>query len=416
MRSEEIDVQAVFDNVADGVVVLDRSRNIILMNRSAGALLGLEPRPYAAAEILDTFELFSADGAPVEKSAWPSARAMGGQFLAGEELRIRRRDSGRVSIAHISSSPIRDQAGRVVQVLVLYHDITHRRELDSVRNRLIAIVESSQDAIIGKSVDGIVTSWNPGAERMFGYSAQEMIGRSIKRLLPPERMSEEDAILERIRRGESVEHIETTRMRKDGELILVSLAISPIRDARGNIVGASKVARDITAQRRLERQMQQSQKMECIGQLTGGIAHDFNNLLGVVMGNLDLLERLVQGNEAAQKRLRTAQKAATRGADLTRRLLAFSANEELHPTPTSLEHTIRNTLELAQRGWAGDPHPDPVRHGARGGDGGPRRPRKPDAESPGERPRCDARGRYDHGHDAGESSACGLHRLYRCVS
>jgi len=131
-------------------------------------------------------------------------------------------------------------------------------------------------------------------------------------------------------------------------MILISLTISPIRDAEGKIVGASKVARDITAQRRMERQTHQSQKLEAIGQLTGGIAHDFNNLLGVVLGNLDLMEPLVDGIPVAKKRLKTAQKAALRGADLTRRLLAFSSNEELNPQLTHLGHSIRNTMELAQ--------------------------------------------------------------------
>jgi signal transduction histidine kinase len=138
-------------------------------------------------------------------------------------------------------------------------------------------------------------------------------------------------------------------LRKDGELIHVSLTISPIKDASGKIVGASKIARDITRTKQLERQLQQSQKMDAVGQLTGGIAHDFNNLLGVVIGNLDLLERLIPGNDPALGRLRTAQKAAARGADLTRRLLAFSSAGELKPTPVPLQHAARNILEMAVR-------------------------------------------------------------------
>ena len=176
-----------------------------------------------------------------------------------------------------------------------------------------------------------------------------MIGQSILRLLPADRQQEEFEFLNRLKRGEVIDHVETIRKTKSGKLINVSLTISPIRDANGKVIGASKIARDITQRKQLERQLQQSQKMEAIGQLTGGIAHDFNNLLAVIVGNLSLLERIVGDNEVANKRLQTTQKAAARAADLIRRLLAFSSPEELKPAPTKLSHSIRNTVELATR-------------------------------------------------------------------
>lgn len=111
---------------------------------------------------------------------------------------------------------------------------------------LAAIVESSDDAIVAKNLDGIITSWNRGAQRLFGYAAEEVIGESITILIPPERLSEEPGILERIRRGEMVDHFETKRRRKDGTLVDISLTVSPVRDATGRIIGASKIARDIT--------------------------------------------------------------------------------------------------------------------------------------------------------------------------
>jgi PAS domain S-box-containing protein len=206
----------------------------------------------------------------------------------------------------------------------------------------------SEDAIIGKSDTGVVTSWNQGAEKLFGYAATEMIGRSIKHLLPGDRQHEEEEILSQIRQGKSVDHFETVRVRKNGGLVHVSLTISPIRDAKGKIIGASKIVRNITGRKQMERQLQQSQKMEAIGQLTGGIAHDFNNLLGVIVGNLDLLERLIAGSEVALKRVQTAQKAAARGADLTRRLLAFCSSVELKPAPTELHQSVRNMIEMAR--------------------------------------------------------------------
>ena len=120
-----------------------------------------------------------------------------------------------------------------------------------------------------------------------------MLGQSIKVLLPPDRIHEEDHIMRQILADHKVDHFNTVRRRQDGKFIHVSLSISPIKDVTGKIIGASKIARDITAQRNLERQLMASQKMEAIGQLTGGIAHDFNNLLGIIVGNLDLLERFV---------------------------------------------------------------------------------------------------------------------------
>jgi PAS domain S-box-containing protein len=264
------------------------------------------------------------------------------------EYRIVRPDG---SIRWIESRgfPVRDDAGKVVRIAGIAEDVTERKQIDVTRARLAAIVESSEDAIIGKDINGIVTNWNAGATKVFGYLPDEMVGRPILPLLPPDRLHEEDQILKRIRRGEIVEHFETVRRRKDGQKIDVSITVSPIKDASGKVIGASKVARDITEKKNLEQQLRQSQKMEAVGQLTGGIAHDFNNLLGVVLGNLDLLERLVAGNEAATARVRNAQKAAMRGADLTRRMLAFSSRQPLNPAPTSLDESIQNLIEMAAR-------------------------------------------------------------------
>jgi PAS domain S-box-containing protein len=138
---------------------------------------------------------------------------------------------------------------------------------------LAAIVESSHDAIVSKTLDGTVTSWNPAAERLFGYTAEEMIGRPIAILAAPDRENEMPAILESIRRGEKVDHYETVRRRKDGSLVDISLTVSPIRDETGRIVGASKIARDITARKRLE----ERQRI-----LTAELSHRVKNLFAVV--------------------------------------------------------------------------------------------------------------------------------------
>ncbi|MGH8018164.1 MAG: PAS domain S-box protein, partial [Opitutaceae bacterium] len=141
-------------------------------------------------------------------------------------------------------------------VAVLFTNITESRQAGETRARLAAIIDSSADAIIGKTLEGVVTSWNAGAERLFEYEAGEMIGRSITILIPPERLDEETMVLESLRRGERIEHFETVRMTKSGRLVEVSLSISPVRDETGAIIGASKIARDITAQRQTAQELE----------------------------------------------------------------------------------------------------------------------------------------------------------------
>jgi PAS domain S-box-containing protein len=344
-----VQLQTVFDNMTEGIVVLDQGLNIIHLNHAASKLLGMDTSTLAFPQVEATFEAFLPDGSLLTPEEWPAARALRGEHLQDFEIIVRRKDTGECIVTETNTVAIKNPDGVIVQVIVSLRDISERKHMDEIHSRLAAIVESSEDAIIGKNELGIVTSWNKGAEKTFGYTAEEMIGKSVKILLPEGHEHEEDDILARIKQGEIVDHFETIRKRKDGKLINVSLTISPIRDAWGKVIGASKIARNITYKKSLERQLRQSQKMEAIGQLTGGIAHDFNNLLGVVIGNLDLLEGLTAGNEEALRRVRITQKAALRGADLTRRLLSFSSSEELRPSAVQLKHSIRNTIELAAR-------------------------------------------------------------------
>ena len=347
LATSQLQLQTIFDNMTEGILVLDRGGKTVLVNKAAQRLLSLPEQPDYA-KVIEQYDAFSIDGEPLPPSQWPTVRALRGEFVQNFELLYRAKSNGETGAREISTAPVTIPSGESGQVIITYRDVTERRHMDEARNRLAAIVESSEDAIIGKSDKGIVTSWNRGAEKLFGYTPGEMVGESIKQLLPPGHEQEEDDILQRIAQGETVEHFETVRAKKNGEIVNVSLTISPIRDAKGRITGASKIARNITEKKQLERQLQQSQKMEAIGQLTGGIAHDFNNLLAVMVGNLDLLERLVTGNEAALKRVHTAQKAAGRGADLTRRLLAFCSNVELKPAAADIHHSVENMIELAR--------------------------------------------------------------------
>lgn len=165
--------------------------------------------------------------------------------------------------------------------------------------RLAAIVESSDDAIVSKNLDGIVTSWNHAAQRLFGYSPEEMIGHSILRIVPSDLYSEEAEILRKIRAGMRIDHYETRRVTKNGELVEVSITISPLRDGQGNIVGSSKIARSISERRKMERHLLETEKLAAAGRMAANVAHQINNPLDTVM-NLVYLARvnLSAGNKA----------------------------------------------------------------------------------------------------------------------
>lgn len=187
-----------------------------------------------------------------------------------------------------------------------------------------AIVESSEDAIVSKDLTGIIQSWNHGAEQVFGYTRDEAVGKSMSLLVPPDRRHEESDIIERIRGGGRVRHFETVRVRKDGRQIHVSLTISPIRDAKGTVAGVSHVARDIGANKELEHQMHQAQKLESLGVLAGGLAHDFNNLLTGVLGNASLLQEDLESNHPAQSRVTEIINASEQAALLVKQMLAYA--------------------------------------------------------------------------------------------
>src|SRR5207302_3093145 len=163
-------------------------------------------------------------------------------------------------------------------------DITDRRRAEEARLHLAAIVESSDDAILSKNLDGIITSWNSAAERMYGYRAQEIVGQPVTRLFPPDRSDEFTQIMERIRRGERVDHYETTRVRKDGDLLSVSVTVSPIKESSGTIIGASAIARDISKRKELEQQREAFVSL---------VTHELKNPLTALQGNVQVAQRLL---------------------------------------------------------------------------------------------------------------------------
>ncbi|OAI41639.1 hypothetical protein AYO40_02800 [Planctomycetaceae bacterium SCGC AG-212-D15] len=214
--------------------------------------------------------------------------------------------------------------------------------------RLAAIVESSADAIIGITLDGAITSWNAAATKIYGYAAEEIVGRSLTLLVPPDRVDELLGILGRLKRGRRIEGLETVRQRKDGKPIWVSLSAAPIVDATG-AVGASMFARDISARKQLEDQYRQSQKMEAVGQLAAGVAHDFNNLLTIILGYSELLLCKLSAADAKREPVMQIRKAADRAAGLTRQLLAFGRKQILAPVVLDLNSLVTESEKMLRR-------------------------------------------------------------------
>jgi PAS domain S-box-containing protein len=183
-------------------------------------------------------------------------------------------------------------------------------------------VESSDDAVIGKDLNGIVTSWNPCAERMFGFTTDEMIGQSIRKIIPPEVFADEDRIMSAVARGERTEHFETVRKRKDGEVIEVSLTLSPVFDEGGRIAGVASISRDISQQKKVEKALHTTERLATVGRMAATIAHEINNPLEAVT-NLVYLAQNCMTDEDGKKFLQQAQQELSRVALLTKQTLGF---------------------------------------------------------------------------------------------
>src|SRR5215468_7400126 len=350
-----------------------------------------------------SFRLWSLAGAAIPREQTPMATALKtGSAVLNEEFIIERPDSSKINV-RITIKTLHDKQGLTTGAIAVFQDTSYWKITEESRRWLGAIIESSDDAIISKNLDGIIMSWNKGAERIFGYQDDEVIGKPVTVLMPPERYNEEPTILAGIRQGERFDHYETVRKHKDGTLIDISLSISPIKEAGGRIIGASKIARDITQRKRmeaalsqvkdalaksneqleiqvrqrttdleranevlrremeehqkLESQLWQAQKLESIGTLAGGIAHEFNNILNIIKGYALLIRQTPSIGESIAESLNVIDESVERGAYEVKQLLTLARKTESRLTPCNpndllldlaklLKQTVPKTIEL----------------------------------------------------------------------
>ncbi|MBS1806178.1 MAG: PAS domain S-box protein [Acidobacteria bacterium] len=271
------------------------------------------------------------------------------KLRAGERIEhfetVRMRQNGERFPISVTISPIRDAAGNVVAASKIAHDISERRKTEESLSRLAAIVDSADDAIISKTLNGIVTSWNKAAQRMFGYTAEEMIGQPILRVFPEGLFYEEDEILRKLRAGERIEHYETTRKKKNGELFQVSVTISPIIDNSGKVIGASKIARDISDKKRVEQLLIQSEKLAATGRMAAAIAHEINNPLESLINVIFLARQHSAPESRVTQLLLTAEQELERVSHIARQTLGYYKDTGA-PTSVYVHELIQNVLTV----------------------------------------------------------------------
>jgi PAS domain S-box-containing protein len=266
-----------------------------------------------------------------------------------EELEEYQHPDGRTMYFQLVKSPVFAGDGRITGSQGILIDVTQRKQEEQRLRQLAVIVESSEEAIIGIDLAGIITSWNRGAETVFGYTAEESVGRSTAHLYPADQGPERAEILAWLGRGESLEHVQTERIRKDGKRIRLSSTISPVKDEHGVVVGRAAIAHDITREQMLEEQLRQAQKMDAIGQLAGGVAHDFNNILAVIQMQIELCQMDEATPAERQAYLKEVQVAANRAAHLTRQLLLFSRRQRPQPRELDLSESITGMATMLRR-------------------------------------------------------------------
>jgi PAS domain S-box-containing protein len=342
-RSDEL--AAIVDFAEDAILSKDLDGTILTWNAAAARIYG-----YSAAEAIGRpISMLVPPDRPDEIPGILDRLRRGERITHFETQRLRK--DGTVIDVSLTVSPLIDANTRVVGAATIARDIGASKEDEARLRRFEAIVEASEDAIVSRTIDGVITTWNGGAERLFGYTANEMIGTLVDDATPGSPFdggADLEELREKLHSGVRPRPFETRMLRKDGTRADVSVATSPIADRTGQVIGVAGVIRDMTEQRLLEEQLAQSQKLEAIGSLAGGVAHDFNNALTIIRVTCEVVLKNLS-DETLRQKMKQIDLAAEHAASLTRQLLAFSRQQVLQPEPTDLNNAVEATLELAER-------------------------------------------------------------------
>ena len=336
--------KAILNAGADPLVVVTHDLRLQTANRAFYQMFGV-PREVMQNVSLDSLPNATFDLARV-RAQLEKMIADGGEFEAFEIEHSFPGVGPRTLV--LDARPLSLSGHSRPMALLSFHDVTMRKEAEAADARLSAIVQSSEDAIVSKDLDGIITSWNQGAERIFGYTPDETIGKPVTILIPAERADEERSILERVRRGVRVDHYETVRRRKDGSLVDISLTVSPIIDEHGAIIGASKIARDITQRKRAEEALRAADRAK--DEFLAMLGHELRNPLGALASAVRILDFKERSpNHVAHARAvidRQIERLSHLVDDLVDASRLVSAKMRLSRRPIDFSHVVGETIEI----------------------------------------------------------------------
>jgi PAS domain S-box-containing protein len=328
--NDGLNLSAILQVLPAAIYTTDSAGYITSYNNAAAALWGSAPE-LGVSRYCGPWKLYWPDRTPLPHDQCPMALALRERrAIHGIEALGERQDGSRIPFLAYPT-PLFNAAGDLVGAVNMLIDITERKTDEKAARRLAAIIESSDDAILAKDLNGIITDWNESATRLFGYTAEEAIGQSVTILIPPERHDEEPEILAKIRRGERIEHYETIRQHKDGSLIDISLTVSPILNRRGEVIGASKIARDISDQRRAEVQK---------NLLLREMDHRIKNLFAVSGGLVSLSGQHAASVADLVSDLRSRFAALANAHSLT----LTSASDDVTHKPATTLHALARTI------------------------------------------------------------------------
>lgn len=362
-REQREQLRVTLASIGDAVITTDARGSVMFMNPVAGSLTGWKPEEAVGKELTEVFDIVNEQTR--QRVENPALRAIREGMIVGlaNHTVLLARDGSERPIDD-SGAPIKGADGRVLGAVLIFRDMTERQAIEKERALLANIVESSDDAIISKSLDGIIESWNAAAERLFGYSADEAVGQPITIIIPPEKREEERLILEQIRQGKRIKHFETVRISRSGAAIDISLSISPIQDSEGRIIGCSKISRDVTERKRIEQERERLLASERAArseaeaanrmkdEFLATVSHELRTPLNAILGWATILQHSNLAVDLIAKALEAIERNARSQAQLIEDLLDVSritsGKMRLEVRPTELISLIKTAVNSVQ--------------------------------------------------------------------